>query len=245
MFHAGFSWYATRRGPVGRRGGKDEQRRQMVHSSNFKKVAGDRQTAYLGRSAFRLTRGGRVFEGVGTYVVVMRGQKSAKGWLPASGLVWKLRRRIVLSVRNVAIRPGGSKNRSALWGVIASTERLGVLSPFPKDLMEQARTDRLASVDRYNCASPFLMTQEMVAAFDTQNAEAGLLERADEIGSGDPRNPAHAAMVTRWMPMNSDSCSGAPSTSRHSSIASRIRSVTSSSERACVWQPAMWGTEAT
>jgi hypothetical protein len=63
--------------------------------------------------------------------------------------------------------------------------------------MEQARTDRLVSVNGYNRASPVLMTQEIVAAFDTQNAEAGLPQRANEIRSGDPRNPAHAAMVTR------------------------------------------------
>src|ERR1035441_10463752 len=85
----------------------------------------------------------------------------------------------------------------------------------------------------------------MMAACDTENAETGFGERDNEVRVGDSRRPAHAAMVTRWMPTNSKSCSGAPSTSRHSSMASRMRSVTSSRDRACVWQPASWGTEAT
>ena len=51
------------------------------HSSNLKRSrAGDRQTAQLGRSAFMLIREGKVFEGVTTYVVGMKGQKWAKGW---------------------------------------------------------------------------------------------------------------------------------------------------------------------
>jgi hypothetical protein len=48
------------------------------------------RTAHLGRSAFRLTRECKVFEAGGAYVVVMKGQKRAKGWLPASGSVGKV-----------------------------------------------------------------------------------------------------------------------------------------------------------
>ena len=78
----------------------------------------------------------------------------------------------------------------------------------PEDLMEQAWTDHLTCVGRYNRASPVLMTHEVMATSDTQNAEAGLPKRANEIGPRDPGTPAHAAMVTRWMPTNSKSCSG-------------------------------------
>jgi hypothetical protein len=42
--------------------------------------AGDRQTAHLGRSAFRLTREDKVFEGAAIYVVGMKGQKWPKRW---------------------------------------------------------------------------------------------------------------------------------------------------------------------
>ena len=61
--------------------------------------------------------------------------------------------------------------------------------------MEQAWTDHLTCVGRYNRASPVLMTQEMMTTSDTQNAEARLLKRANEIGPGDARTPARAAMV--------------------------------------------------
>jgi hypothetical protein len=47
------------------------------------------------------------------------------------------------------------------------------------------------------------------------------------------------------MPTNSKSCPGTPSTSRHSSIASRTRSMTSSRDCACVWHAGICGTEAT
>ncbi len=111
--------------------------------------------------------------------------------------------------------------------------------------MEQASTDRLSCVDWYNRTSAVLVTEEMMASFDAQNAKTYLPDGANETMPGYSRTPAHAATVTRWMPTNSNSCSGVPSTSRHSSIASRIRSVIPSRERACVWHPASWGTEAT
>ena len=52
-----------RRGRAGKRGGNNEQRRQTATPQISKRSrAGDRQTAHLGRSAFRLTREGEVFE---------------------------------------------------------------------------------------------------------------------------------------------------------------------------------------
>ena len=65
-----------------------------------------------------------------------------------------------------------------------------------------------------------------MTTFDPQNRKAVLSEGSNEVGPCDAGSPAHAAIVTRCMPMNSKSCFGAPSTSRHSSMASRIRSVT-------------------
>ncbi len=103
----------------------------------------------------------------------------------------------------------------------------------------------LSSRLRDNRAAPILMAQEMMTAFDPQNVKSNLREHRNEVGASDAQSPAHAAMVTRWMPMNSNSWSGRPSTSRHSSMASRMRSLTSSRERACVWQAGIWGTEAT
>jgi hypothetical protein len=44
----------------------------------------------------------------------MKGQKWAKGWLLASGSVWKVHRPTLPSVCNMAIQPGGTKNGSAI-----------------------------------------------------------------------------------------------------------------------------------
>jgi hypothetical protein len=52
------------------------------------------------------------------------------------------------------------------------------------------------------------VTEEVMAAFDAENREAGLSEGGNQVLTGDAGCPAHAAMVTRWMPMNSKSCSG-------------------------------------
>jgi hypothetical protein len=57
------------------------------------------------------------------------------------------------------------------------------------------------------------MAQEVMAVFDAKYAEAAITEGCDEVGAGNARNPAHAAIVTRWMPMNSKSRSGVPLTS--------------------------------
>ena len=110
--------------------------------------------------------------------------------------------------------------------------------------MKEAGTDGLPRVRRHNSASSVLMAEEMMAAFDTQDAETGLRECGNEFWAADARGPAHAAIVTRWIPTNSNSCSGAPSTSRQSSIASRMRPITSSSDRACVWHSRICGTDA-
>jgi len=37
----------------------------------------------------------------------------------------------------------------------------------------------------------------MMAAFDTENAEAGFRERGNEVRASDAGDPAHAAIVTR------------------------------------------------
>ncbi len=113
------------------------------------------------------------------------------------------------------------------------------------DLVKQAGAYGLAGVRRHNRTAAILVTHEVVAAFHAKNAKASLFEGGNEVSACDAGSPAHAAMVTRWMPMNSKSCVGAPSTSRHSSIASRMRCVTSSRDRACVWHAGICGTEAT
>jgi hypothetical protein len=62
---------------VNGRGGEDEQRCRQNGTPEFQggRARGDRQTAHLGRSVFRLTREGKVFEAGGVYVVVVKRQK--------------------------------------------------------------------------------------------------------------------------------------------------------------------------
>ena len=88
QFGGGGSWDFLvcgfpRRGTVSRRGGGDEQRCRQMALLRYQKGrtrTRDRQTAQLGRSAFRLTREGEVFDGGRGYVVVTKGRKWAKGW---------------------------------------------------------------------------------------------------------------------------------------------------------------------
>ena len=104
----------------------------------------------------------------------------------------------------------------------------------PGGSVQKTGADDVARVCRHNCAAAILMLKKMMAAFDANDQETGVIKGGNEVGASDARNPAHAAIVTRWTPTNSRSCSGAPSTSRHSPMTSRMRSVTSSRDRACV-----------
>ena len=100
--------------------------------------------------------------------------------------------------------------------------------------MQEAGTDGLTCMRGDDRTPSVLVPEEMMATFD-----------CDEFLTSDTRSAAHAAIVTRCMPTNSKSCSGVPSTPRHSAMASRMRSIASSRERACVWHAGIWGTEAT
>jgi len=71
--------------------------------------------------------------------------------------------------------------------------------------VEQTGADGLARVHWYNRAPAVLVTQEMMAASNAKSAKTCPFEGGNEFGTGDPGIPAHAAMVTRWMPTNSKS----------------------------------------
>ena len=55
----------------------------------------------------------------------------------------------------------------------------------------------------YDYASAVFVTEEVMAAFDAENGKADLPEGGNHFCPGDTRCPAHAAIVTRWMPTNS------------------------------------------
>ena len=84
-----------------------------------------------------------------------------------------------------------------------------------------------------------------MAASCADYRETCALQGPHKILPSGPGERAHAATVTRWIPTNSIWLGSWPSTSRQSTIASRISTISSSSEVASVWHPGNWGTEAT
>ncbi len=63
--------------------------------------------------------------------------------------------------------------------------------------MQETDAGSLTRVRRHDRTPPVLVTEEMMAALDAQNAETCLRERANEFGARDTGSSAHAAMVTR------------------------------------------------
>ena len=76
--------------------------------------------------------------------------------------------------------------------------------------MEQTGADDLARVHRHNRAPAILLTQKVMPAFNAKNAKTYPCEGGNEVVTGDPGIPAHAAMLTRWMPMNSSPAPACP-----------------------------------
>ena len=63
--------------------------------------------------------------------------------------------------------------------------------------MKESRADGLAGVRGDDRAAAVLVSEEMMAAFDANDPEAGLRKRGNEGRTGDTGEPAQAAMVTR------------------------------------------------
>src|ERR1035437_7240556 len=64
---------------------------------------------------------------------------------------------------------------------------------------------------RMGCGA-MLVPKEVADAFDPDHDEAGLGERCEQVRTRDTRNPAHDAMVMRWIRTKSKVCYGAPAT---------------------------------
>jgi len=86
---------------------------------------------------------------------------------------------------------------SGVIGLKEFSELGGRQLAITEDLVKQPGTEGLTCVCRYHRASAILVAQEMMAAFDTENAEAGFRERGNEVRASDAGDPAHAAIVTR------------------------------------------------
>ena len=83
----------------------------------------------------------------------------------------------------------------------------------------------------YHGCATVRVAQKRVAALGANDLKGEVLQRSNELSAARGRQSAHSGTVTRWTPTNSRSGSSAvPSTSRQSSIDSRIRSMKSSSD---------------
>jgi hypothetical protein len=66
-----------------------------------------------------------------------------------------------------------------------------------QDLREQAGTDRLATVNRYDRAAAIRVPEEMVASSDSNHSEALLPQGLYDALAGERREVAHAGTETR------------------------------------------------
>lgn len=101
-----------------------------------------------------------------------------------------------------------------------------------QDLREQAGTDRLPTVNRYDRTAAIRVPQEMMASSDPNQNEALLVQGFDETLTGERRKVAHTGTVTRWTPTNWFTTGS--STSRQRAIASCTRFIRTSRDFAWV-----------
>lgn len=137
--------------------------------------------------------------------------------------------------------------RRACWARAGVTADSGVVlaqSNNRSEISQQPQTQS-AVTQRNNSRASIRVPKKAVAASRAFCKEAKTLQGANEFLSRRTRERAHAATVTRWMPMNSRCVGSRCCTSRHSSMASWISSISSSNDAASVWQPGIWGTDAT
>ena len=111
----------------------------------------------------------------------------------------------------------------AMWQMI------GVLAELGRSLISERTRAGVKAAQRREAV---LMLETMMAALDADDSETSARQRRYQVRPRSSRTAARAATLIRWVPTNSRTCSGPPSTSRHNSTASRLRSVTSSRDRA-------------
>jgi len=111
-----------------------------------------------------------------------------------------------------------------------------------EDFSQQAAADNLAAMDRNNRTTPVGMTEKMMAPALTHNNKTELSERFDQALSSRSWERCHDYTAMRCTPTNS-LCTVSPA-SRHTSMASVMRFMSTSSDFACVWQPRSSGTDA-
>lgn len=67
----------------------------------------------------------------------------------------------------------------------------------PQYFAQKTWTDGLLPMHRNYCGPSVSVSKEMVTSSDSRDGESHLLQCGDQFPAGDPRNSAHAAIVTR------------------------------------------------
>jgi len=66
-----------------------------------------------------------------------------------------------------------------------------------KNLEKQPRPNNLARVNGHHRRPPVFMTEKVMAPLGSNDSKACFAERRHQVGAGNPRPPAHAAIVMR------------------------------------------------
>ena len=93
-----------------------------------------------------------------------------------------------------------------LWQNFVSTQRLKGLPAqvgIAQNPGEQSGSDDFGSVKWHRRRPAIRVSQAMVAAANSDNHKACSLQSFNDFGGSQPREPAHAAIVTRCTPINS------------------------------------------
>jgi hypothetical protein len=101
-----------------------------------------------------------------------------------------------------------------------------------QDLHHEPSADSLTPVNRNNRATSIRVLKEMVTTLDPDDREAQVSQSPDSLLACNRRKSAHALTATLCTPTNSES--DGVSTSRQSSMASRMRFIKTSNDFACV-----------
>jgi hypothetical protein len=103
-----------------------------------------------------------------------------------------------------------------------------------EDLAHESWANGFAGMHRHHSSSSVRMLKKVMASLDADYREGTLSQGPHDLGPCRARQATHAATEIRWTPTNVMGSSSSPSTSRQSSTASCIRSISSSRERAWV-----------
>ena len=112
-------------------------------------------------------------------------------------------------------------------------------------MFQMAGSDDLVAVSWGEGRAPVRVLEQVVAASDSDDLETESLELRNQLPAVDSREASDSPTVSVRAPTKSKGSAGSTAVSKKSSIASRVRAISSSSDFAWVWHPGNGGPEAT